>query len=86
MGSKYKSFFFLVLFSERGNTIRIKHKDGTSSTYAHGLEFLVEPGDEVKAGQAIMKVGATGMATGPHLHFEMENADGELIDINGIFE
>lgn len=72
--------------TERGNTIRIKHKDGTSSTYAHGLEFLVEPGDEVKAGQAIMKVGATGMATGPHLHFEMENADGELIDINGIFE
>ncbi len=72
--------------TERGNTIRIKHKNGYASTYAHGLEFLVKPGDEVKAGQPIMKAGATGMATGPHLHLELENAEGELIDINKMFE
>lgn len=71
---------------ERGNTIRIKHEDGTSSTYAQGLEFLVEPGEQVKAGQAIMTVGSTGMATGPHLHFEMEDQNGNLIDVNKMFE
>lgn len=71
---------------ERGNTIRIKHEDGTSSTYAQGLEFLVEAGEQVKAGQSIMTVGSTGMATGPHLHFEMEDQNGNLIDVNKMFE
>ena len=71
---------------ERGNTIRIKHEDGTSSIYAQGLEFLVEPGEQVKAGQSIMTVGSTGMATGPHLHFEMEDPNGNLIDVNKMFE
>ena len=72
--------------TEKGNTIRIKHENGYASTYAHGLAFLVEPGDVVKAGQPIMKVGATGLATGPHLHLELENANGELVDINKMFE
>lgn len=72
--------------TERGNTIRIKHENGYASTYAHGLEFLVEPGDVVKAGEPIMKVGTTGLATGPHLHLELENSEGELVDINKMFE
>lgn len=72
--------------TERGNTIRIKHENGYASTYAHGLEFLVEPGDVVKAGEPIMKVGATGLATGPHLHLELENSEGELVDINEMFK
>lgn len=71
---------------ERGNTIRIEHDNGYISTYAHGLEFLVDVGEKVKAGEPIMKVGATGMATGPHLHLELENPEGELVDINEIFK
>ena len=72
--------------TERGNTIRIEHDNGYISTYAHGLEFLVSVGEKVKAGDRIMKVGATGMATGPHLHLELENTEGELVDINELFK
>ena len=72
--------------TERGNTIRIKHENGYVSTYAHGLEFLVNLGDKVNAGDPIMKAGATGRATGAHLHLELENEAGELVDINKMFE
>ena len=54
-----------------GNTVAIKHKLGASTVYAHLSAFLVEPGEHVVVGQPIGRVGASGSATGPHLHFEL---------------
>lgn len=54
-----------------GNTVAIKHKLGVSTVYAHLSAFLVKPGDHVAVGQPLGHVGATGTATGPHLHFEL---------------
>ena len=41
------------------------------TVYAQCLSLSVEEGDTVKAGEMVAVVGATGMATGPHLHFEV---------------
>lgn len=72
--------------SNQGNYVTIKHQDGTTSLYAHGSKILASLNQEVTAGEIIMLVGSTGMATGPHLHFEMQNEVGEYIDVNQLFE
>ncbi len=56
-----------------GNYLRIKHNDKYSSAYGHISRFAanVSPGHHVKQGQIVAYVGATGMATGPHLHYEI---------------
>lgn len=64
-----------VSFSGRkrgyGRLVIIKHKDNLSSYYGHNSENLVKKGDKVKRGQRIAKVGCSGNATAPHLHFEI---------------
>jgi murein DD-endopeptidase MepM/ murein hydrolase activator NlpD len=55
------------IFSGRG--IYVDHGLGFYSMYFHLSEILVKDGDLVTAGQIIGKVGATGRATGPHLHW-----------------
>ena len=56
-----------------GNCIIIDHGSGITTLYAHinNRGILVQTGQSVKAGQQIAKAGQTGVATGPHLHFEV---------------
>ena len=54
-----------------GLAIDVRHRGRTVTRYAHLSEVLVEPGQRLARGQLLGKVGATGRATGPHLHFEV---------------
>jgi murein DD-endopeptidase MepM/ murein hydrolase activator NlpD len=54
-----------------GLHVVIDHGGGLSSLYGHLDTVLVNSGDDVVAGQLIGTVGASGNATGPHLHFEI---------------
>ncbi len=54
-----------------GNLIEIDHGHGWITRYGHNARNLVRPGDYVKPGQTIALMGATGRATGTHLHFEV---------------
>lgn len=58
----------------RSNYIRIVHDDGSMAVYAHLLleSATIAPGQKIAAGQKIALSGATGFATGPHLHFVVQ--------------
>lgn len=62
--------------AERGNYLILDHGDGLTTVYAQCRNLEAEEGDTVQAGEPIAAVGSTGMATGPHLHFEVRQ-DGE---------
>ena len=53
-----------------GNVVQIAHANNKSTLYAHLSRLEVKTGQRVEQGQRIGLVGATGWATGPHLHFE----------------
>jgi murein DD-endopeptidase MepM/ murein hydrolase activator NlpD len=54
-----------------GNVVAVYHGNGYMTRYAHNSANLVQPGQRVRVGQVIAKMGATGRATGNHVHFEV---------------
>ena len=62
-----------------GNVVVVDHGHGLVTRYAQLDSYIVHKGDSVEAGDTIGAVGATGRATGPHLHFEVL-VDGEHVD------
>jgi murein DD-endopeptidase MepM/ murein hydrolase activator NlpD len=54
-----------------GNTITINHGFGIVTKFAHASKLLVKTGQKVSRGQRIALVGNSGLATGPHLHYEV---------------
>lgn len=54
-----------------GNLVEVADGDGVLTLYAHLSRIGVRRGMYVQAGSVIGRVGSTGLATGPHLHFEV---------------
>ena len=52
-----------------GNAVLVDHGLGVVTSYLHLSEILVRPGQQVRNGEVIGRVGSTGLATGPHLHW-----------------
>jgi murein DD-endopeptidase MepM/ murein hydrolase activator NlpD len=62
-----------------GNLVEVQHPNGYSTRYAHLSAILVRPGTPVKQGDELGRVGMTGLATGPHLHYEVRRG-GRAVD------
>jgi murein DD-endopeptidase MepM/ murein hydrolase activator NlpD len=62
-----------------GNTITINHGFGIVTKFAHASKLLVKTGQRVARGQRIALVGNSGLATGPHLHYEV-HVNGRPVD------
>lgn len=60
-----------------GHMVEVRHADGNTTLYAHLSEINVQQGEKVVRGQRIGRVGSTGNATGPHLHFEVITSEGK---------
>lgn len=65
-----------------GLTVIVDHGGGMTTLYAHQSRLFVRRGDKVGAGDVVGEAGATGLATGPHLHFEVR-LDGTPVDPAG---
>jgi murein DD-endopeptidase MepM/ murein hydrolase activator NlpD len=57
-----------------GKTVHLSHGAGLGSRFGHLSEILVKPGQRVRRGDVIGRVGSTGRSTGPHLHYEIFRA------------
>ena len=62
-----------------GNVIEIDHGFGITTRFAHASKLLARRGQRVERGQLIAEVGSTGLATGPHLHYEV-HVNGKPVD------
>lgn len=68
-----------------GNTIVVRHGDGSTTRYAHLNSLGVSVGDLVNPGDPLGASGNTGRSEGPHLHFEL-NYGGQNVDPSAFFE
>jgi murein DD-endopeptidase MepM/ murein hydrolase activator NlpD len=66
-------------FEGYGLVVKIRHKGGIVTMYAHLARALVSPGDRVAEGELIGRAGCTGSCTGVHLHFQVW-VNGKLTD------
>lgn len=68
-------------YGQLGQTVRVEHGGGVTSTYGHlsRIAGRLKEGDAVERGQVVGYVGASGLATGPHLHFAIDRA-GDYVD------
>jgi murein DD-endopeptidase MepM/ murein hydrolase activator NlpD len=68
-----------VIYASRlggyGNVVVVRHGKLYETVYAHARRFRVQKGANVRKGDVIAEVGATGNATAPHLHFEIRRHD-----------
>ncbi|MCX6022806.1 MAG: M23 family metallopeptidase [Chloroflexi bacterium] len=55
----------------RGNAVMVDHGMGVVTGYYHMTESVVKEGQDVERGQLLGRVGSTGLATGPHLHWDV---------------
>lgn len=62
-----------------GNLVELSHGKGIDTRYAHLSSIAVKPGERVRQGQLIGKMGSTGRSTGTHLHFEIR-VDGRAVN------
>ena len=62
-----------------GKFVRLEHRDGYETLYAHASQILVKHGDKIPSGRAIALSGNTGQSTAPHLHFEVRQG-GAAVD------
>ncbi|MCB0995439.1 MAG: M23 family metallopeptidase, partial [Acidimicrobiales bacterium] len=62
-----------------GNTVIIDHGGGISTLYAHLSQISISNGASVTPGSSVGLMGATGLVTGPHLHFEVR-LNGTAVD------
>jgi murein DD-endopeptidase MepM/ murein hydrolase activator NlpD len=67
-----------------GNLVVIRHRLGMTSWYAHLARITVAHGSCLNAGDRIGSVGATGNATGPHLHFELRVRGAAVDPLTGL--
>lgn len=63
-----------------GLAVELLHADGSRSLYAHLSAVHVSKGDVRDAGEPLGLVGQTGHTTGPHLHFELHDPNGQVVD------
>ncbi|WP_238164259.1 M23 family metallopeptidase [Kribbella pittospori] len=63
-----------------GRQVKVRHADGTVTSYSHMSEFDVSVGDSVSAGSKVGAIGMTGNTTGPHVHFEVLPGGGSPIN------
>jgi len=65
--------------SNLGNYVKVKHSENMETVYGHMSEILVKKGEVVDSNTRIGSAGATGAATGPHVHLEVR-IDGQCVD------
>jgi murein DD-endopeptidase MepM/ murein hydrolase activator NlpD len=75
--------FFASWRGGYGQCVILLHGGGMSTLYGHLSRIAVRPGEKVRRGQSIGAVGSTGLATGPHLHFELRRNGAPVNPLQG---